>query len=485
MPIISLRRPAPRAAARAEPDARARVWRTAALGRAAALVLVSGAAAAADWTHLAGDPARSSHAVIAPFDLRVRWHAAALADEAFSGRAAPVTYGERVFVSARHFVGNLHAGNRLIAYRASDGQRLWSADIEADVYDSWASPAVDTRNGTVLVAAGARLYSLAGDDGAPRWDCPLGLLVNASPVVSSDLTNDSTPANRAFIVDFGPIDSSTLYAVNVDPFHATRNPYQPGEVAWSAPLSGSSGNSPAYADGVLYVATTGGAIAAFDARDGGPPIWCPQLIYADPPYSHGFFGGLTVAGGFVYAASYDFDEFENDARLFKLDAASGAVVWTIRAERSAAIPIASGARVYLCGGLPGFGSSERLQAFADYGTHAALLWETTSSATRYGGWTHHPLLHANALFVGSSDGGVEFGAYEMLSRIDPARAPGDPGFVTASHAGSGGSPAAGGDGALYSVGVDGLFCFGGLAPPTAAEPAEGAVPVSGVIEREN
>lgn len=437
-------------------------------------------AQAADWTHLGGDAAHTGRAGIAPFGLSVRWHVSALPGEVFAQRAAPVTFGERVFIAARVFVGTVHAANRVICFRASDGVRMWATDIDADVYDSWASPAIDVRHESVLVASGARLYALESDDGDVEWDTPLGFLVNASPTVSSDLVRGVHAANRAFIVDFSPIEFSTLYAINVDPFHATDNPYKPGDVVWTAGLSGSSGNTVAYADGRVHVSSTGGAVTAFNARDGGAPLFSNQLVNADPPYSHGFFGGVTVQEGYLYAASYDFDEIGNDSRLFKVNATTGALVWSVHCERTASIPIVSGGRIYLSAGIPGFGSSERLQAFQDLGASAALIWDTGATATGLGGWTHHPLLYAGGLFVGTSDGGDEFGPYISLSRIDVNGTPGTAGFVTATHEGAGASPAAGADGALYSVGEDGLFCFHGAVLEGEAELAEPAKPFKGL-----
>jgi len=254
-----------------------------------------------DWTHYAGDAARSGIASTAPRQLdSVVWSLTNDPDEEYVFHSSPVAHGGRVFVNARHLVDDVHVDNLVLAHDARGGTRLWVTPIDPDVHDSWASPAVDVRNQTVLLGSGEKLYALHASDGEVAWEAPLERdVVNASPAVSTDLTCNGTPANRVFISDysgFGP--PARLYAVNVDPFDADDNPSHPGDIVWTAELPGTSGNTPAYADGTVYVASVGGEIHAYKALD-GELVWLTDLPARGYPPDTTFLGGLTVLNGYV------------------------------------------------------------------------------------------------------------------------------------------------------------------------------------------
>src|SRR5262249_16961045 len=121
----------------------------------------------AGWSHFAADPSRNSTAAFAPPSLQQpRWTVQAAADEEYIFAATPVASGGRVFAAARVFVDSVHDSDRVIAYRQYDGHRIWSAQLEADVFDSWSSPVVDTRNDTVVFAAGSHLRAFRTSDGS-------------------------------------------------------------------------------------------------------------------------------------------------------------------------------------------------------------------------------------------------------------------------------------------------------------------------------
>ncbi len=419
----------------------------------------------ADWPLHAGDAARRSTAPFAPRDFtRVLWTARPGPDEEFVGLATPVVGGGRVFVNARRFVDNVHESNLLIAYDAASGQRLWSRAVEPDVFDSVSSPALDLRNGAVSLASGRRVYTFDLADGSPRWQTTLARqIVNASPGITSDRRIDGVPADRLLIADYsGGGSGAQLYAINVDPFHARGNPYQPGQIVWSAPISGASGSTPAYHNGVVVVASYRpgtnfiGEVRAFDVAD-GRLLWRRSVEGDD-----GFFGGLTVHNGHIYAATYDFYGGANNSRLFKLRLDDGRVVWSIPAERTISIPIVTGGgRIYLSGGIAGFGSDFRVQAFQDTGAAVLPVWDTFSDsggALRIGGWQFQPVISRGWLLVGRPDPDSFFGPCLELHLIDPGRNPGDSGFVVASHAGAGGPPAVA-CGRMYSLGTGGLHAF--------------------------
>ncbi|MEP0845612.1 MAG: PQQ-binding-like beta-propeller repeat protein [Phycisphaerae bacterium] len=419
----------------------------------------------AQWPCFAADPARSSIARRAPRDLDgVAWQVAPLTDEEFIFSSTPVAAGGRVYVLARHFEDQLHDENRLIAFAADDGERMWTAPIAADTRDSWSSPAVDLRTGLVIACADEFVYGVDLDDGSVVWTRALNKeIVNASPLVTSDLTVNGTPANRVFITDYtGTSANAKLYAINIDPFHSSDNPHQPGAIAWSVSLPNASGNSPAYADQVVYVSSRGGLVKALDARSGGQ-LWQRQIDLSGYPPLSGFFGGITLRNGALYLAMYVFTGGENNAAIFKLDAATGDIVWSAPAERSSSTPVVlDDGRVFLSGGIDGdFGSYSKIQAFQDQGAFATQLWDThvdSGGSLVVGGWTDQPVYFRERLYAGRPGMAPHFSAFDELYALDLTRQPGEAGFVTSKRSGAGG-PAAAAHGRLYSVGADGLVAF--------------------------
>jgi outer membrane protein assembly factor BamB len=392
---------------------------------------------------------------------------------AFIGQAGVVTDGSHVYA-----VGRVNSAYRLFAIRISDGGIEWSQPVPAPYADSWSTPACDPPNGTVLVAAGRMLSAFDAATGAPRWQAPLARsVVNASPLV----TTDRGPADRAFITDYDGLGGdASLYCINLDPLSAS-NPFQPGQVLWSVPIGGSSGSTPAYSGGTVFVASvtdeTGlgpGRILAFDAGATAAPA---PLWIADNPTGLPFFGGVSVSGGAVYAASYAFAGGQTAANLIKLDAATGALLWSTPCNRTDSTPIPLGdGRIVLCGGVIGFGSAPSIQLLHDDGASATMLWDTALDTWQdlnhnalmdpgeyllVGGWTHLPLFAAGRLYAGAIDAGTTtFGPCTDLYALDLSRTPSQPGFIAEHVAGLGSTPAVAG-GSLYTVGAAGLYALAG------------------------
>lgn len=437
----------------------------------------------ADWSHLAGNAARTSIAAHAPPVLtRVRWVANLSPGEEFVYAATPVAAQGRVFAAARVFVDFVHEANRLIAFRASDGQRIWSADTVADLLDSWSSPVIDVRNRTVAIAAAARLDAFHWGSGATAWSTSLPqAVVNASPLVTQDLVTGGAPSNRLVISTYSPFGTAALLAINVDPFDAAGNPYHPGELAWSVAVPQLSGATPAYADGIAVVVSRAGHMTAVHVATG-------SIVWTRPLGAFTFFGGAAIRDGHAYAASYNVSGGQNNSRLVKVRLSDGQLVWVTPSERTDSTPVvADDGRIYLAGGITGFGSAVKLQAFLDLGMSAAPLWDTwqaTGGTLVLGGWTTQPLYAANRLLVGAPAGpGEPFGAYTDLFVLDVSRTPTDPHFVVSHHFGSGGSCAAE-RGAWFSIGAGGLFAFERVlgvdpAPAVAEVEHESAAPAGG------
>ncbi len=374
--------------------------------------------------------------------------------------------------------------SRLVAISRVNGTLAWWAELPDAVFDSWSSPTLDRSNGTVLIGAGSpgsaggTLFAFDAVNGSVVWQVGLSRdVVNASPVVTDDLG----PADRAIIVDYEGFyqggSGAAAVCINVDPFDATLNPFEPGDVVWSVDLhDGASGATPAYADGLLYVGTTGdalfgtgGRVVCMDARasDASNAVVWDTNIGGD----EGFFGGLAMAGGSVFGVTYDFFGSDRSSRLVKLRASDGAVRWSAPSDRSSAVPVVlSDGRVLVSAGIEGFGSVPRLTLYRDMGIGAVELWDSARDTwqddgdgimepgeyLRVGGWSYQPSVR---LERGRSLAVVgRLGAGGMAA-VDLGLVPTDAGFVADAVGLDGGSVTYGFE-ACYAVTGDGVAAFG-------------------------
>lgn len=459
-----------------------------------------------EWTSLAGDEARTAMRLthVAPF-APPRWVLNRTPTEQPIRFIGPASVAAVVLPSPRLFTaGTIDGQTVAMSIDAETGQIAWTTPIPDLIYDSWSSPALDTASGIVLYAAGSSVIALRMSDGVESWRTDLaGPPVNVSPLVVRDLG----PRNRAFITDYGGFGGpSWLYCINVSPCAEAINPFQPGEVVWSAPIGSSTGGTPAYLDGVVYVCSTGlegagfGKIRAFDATatEAPEPVW----VFTNP-IMEGFFGGLTVrdapGGPFLYAATYAFYGELDSANLVKINARTGQLVWSAASNRTDSIPIVlDDGRIVLATGIQGFGSVPMVQMFQDHGTAATQLWNTALSTwvdttnngfldlgefLLVGGWTTHPVLTrartpaaTPRLLVGAIPTGDDyFGPYTDLFEFDLSKTPSEPGFIVQHTTAAGSSAAMLGSG-MYSVGVGGLAALG-PPPPRPDANADGRIDI--------
>lgn len=466
------------------------------------------------WSHAAGSPRRVAAAgtpgpgSLASAQRLVSTDALGRA-VSFSGQVTPVVTPDLVIVPGTVTISGAPA-SRLLAFDRRTGQNLWSAPVPPAVLGSWSSAAFDEPNRAVLFASGQTLVCLDETTGQARWSASLPrAVVNASPLVSSTLG----PRDRAFITDYsGAGASAQLHCINLDPFHPTLNPFQPGQIVWSFTIGASSGNSPALAPelGLVFVATSGlfgqgpGRVLAFrtdDTSNPPTPIWS-----ADNPIEEAFFGGLAYAraadGPALFVASYAFFGSTDSANLLKLDARTGAVRWSVPCNRTASVPVPlPDGRVLLSTGIAGFGSLPALQLFADAGTSAQLLWDSSFATwvdlngngqrdagefTPMGGWAHQPAVRtapfgtrALTIFVGSPAGADGLGPAASMHAIVPDRLPGGaspgPAWLAQTSTLAGGSPALS-EHNLYAIGPQGLVYFG-PPPPQLDVDADGSLAI--------
>ncbi|MGB0715785.1 MAG: PQQ-binding-like beta-propeller repeat protein [Phycisphaerae bacterium] len=439
------------------------------------------------WTHSAGDAANSGVARRAPADLgTVAWSATPETApgllEQFVWRGGVVTAGNRVFITGRRYFDDgsgivEHTDNIVICFDGANGERLWDTLIDADSfgYDSWSTPVLDLSHQTIIVASHFTLFALDMETGDLVWERELPqVLVNASPTVSSGLTSHGVPADRVFMTDYTGFASTGggIYAINVSPFDSEANPYEQGEIVWQdRSLPGTSGNTVAYADGFVYVASThGGVIRCYRAVDGGTDgilgehEWETDTGVSKLAQFAGFYGGLTVNSDHVYVAAYTFYGVGNSSRMYKLRSDDGELVWEIPCERTDSIPVVTDdGRIYLSAGIDGFGSAVKIQAFQDQGKFATQLWDSfvdTSGELIVGGWTHQPIVADGMLFCGTPDNAQFFAPYTDLYILDTSFYPGHPDFIVDNATGGGGSPAVL-DRFVYTLGSAGLVAYRG------------------------
>lgn len=391
----------------------------------------------------------------------------------------------------------------VVAFSRASGAVVWTANIPIASLDSWSTPTVDAVNNSVVVASGGWLTAIALEGGDQLWVRALGrVVVNASPVV----TNDLGARNRAFITDhsFALGGSGRLYCVNTSPFLPGINPYLPGELVWSVSLDGqTSGNTPAYRDGVVYVSTaTGGdtwdqgTIRAFPANATSAPT--PLWVYnhTDPS---GFFSGMALDGDSVYASTYAFQGGQFSAATVRLDASTGQQRWTVPTNRTNTVPVPLGEGLVLVStglpytsDLPAFGSLPSLQLIYEHpwGNGASRAWDSAVATLvdhnnngswdpgepfrPVGGWTNQPAVAVrngqdSLVYIGGTpdaDTDGFFGPSREMLLVDISKHPSEPGFVVDTAAGTGGSPALV-NREIYSVGFDGLYAFGAPSMPRA------------------
>ncbi|MBL8877756.1 MAG: PQQ-binding-like beta-propeller repeat protein [Phycisphaerales bacterium] len=414
------------------------------------------AVGASEWTHFAGSAGRRAVSCAAAVRLeQPRWTLEPREDEWFVDNASPVAAFGRVYFNARVLDDGVVVANKIIALDAVTGGRLWEMPLDADVYDSWAAPAVDTRNKSVLLASGQEILAADAITGDVLWRLPLDrFFVNATAAVSADLGAQKN-ANRAFIADFAPGGGAQLYAINIDPYDAADNPFEPGQIAWQAGIGRAGGSVAAYRDGRVICVTRDGRLYSFDAATG-------QQQFMIPATSQPFFGGVTLIGNSAYAATYVFSGGQSNSLLVKFDLAAQQVVWTMACERTNSIPVvADDGVVFLSGGINGYGSTPRVQAFQDHGTTASRLWDTfTDSAGKLnlGGWTLQPVLAGDRLIVGVPQASGDFSPYLEIVVLNRSLTPGQNGFVAGSASGAGASSAVA-QGIAFSHGAIGLSAF--------------------------
>ena len=453
------------------------------------------------WTHFAGGSKHQSHALIpdtlAPLTMPA-WIASGDGSTTYIPRpqSGIVVDEDRIFALATD--PSVPGSAFAVSYDRLSGSFNWATIIPPAILDSWSTPAIDIQHQQLIVASGGLITAIDTLTGTINWSTNIGgIVVNASPIVTDDLGH----RDRAFITNysFGGSSDAKLTCINTDPFNPSFNPYQPGEIVWQASLMGdSSGNTPAYSSGMVYVSSASspgslaGQVHAFDARSLTLPT--PTWTYTNT-LNTGFFSGVSLDRGHLYASSYSFTGLQHSANTVKINRHTGAQVWSVETNRTDATPIvlpngdviiSSGIATGAFDFLPFYGSLPSIQYISDEGNTASTLWDSALSThddtnsngfwefgepfLSIGGWTHQPIaLSINSipmLLVGTlaqTTPGTQFDHNTDLRLIDLTKLPTDPGFIVDQFNGAGSTPAIAGDW-IYSAGQTGIHAFAPPAP---------------------
>jgi outer membrane protein assembly factor BamB len=446
------------------------------------------------WTHFAGNAKRNavpSVAMMPSLDAPA-W---------VNTDHVPVAQTGLVVDDRHVYAMTVEAGNTYfaVALDRDTGEEIWSTPIAPVILDSWSSPVIDIEHGTLIIATGSTIVALDATTGNQVWAHTLSsTIVNASPVVTDDLGH----RDRVLITNysFGGLGNAQLICINIDPFNADTNPYHPGDLVWAKNLGAdSSGNTPAYQNGRVYLATASngsgsrGTIRSYDiTADIAPttPTWSfTNTINA------GFFGGVSIATGHIYASSYSFTGLQTGANTVKLNKHTGALVWSVPTNRTDATPIVlPNGDVIVSAGvaqgefdfIPFFGTIPSISYIVDAGSSAALAWDSFlethddtnnngfwdfgESYLSIGGWTHQPIAitvnNIPHLLVGTLplNSPISYiGNNTDLRLLDLTKSPTDAGFIVDHATDTGNTPAIA-SGWIYSGSDDGIKAF---APPSA------------------
>jgi hypothetical protein len=215
-------------------------------------------------------------------------------------------------------------------------------------------------------------------------------------------------------------------------------------------------------------------VLSFPAHASTTPA--PAWRFVNPSGS-GFFGGVSIEGSTVLAASYAFFGGLSSGNLVRLRADDGTLLSNTAANRTASIPVALPSdalgRVALSTGIQGFGSLPSVQvvgfspSFSNtftWSTHVRTWTDTNNNTiiesgefTPIGGWNLQPIISTSSagtrLVVGGGDNVLRVLNLSGVTNASSAVS------IVQSVAGVTGSPAIAG-GNLYAIGTAGLRSFG-------------------------
>ena len=243
----------------------------------------------------------------------------------------PVVAEGRVFAAG-------HDGD-VAAHDPLDGKRLWEADTGVPV-----SGGPGAGSGLVVVGSSAGdVVALDAEDGAVAWRARVSSEVLSAPAVGERVAVvrtvdgklfglDTASGERSWVYDRtvpaltlrgtgAPVIAGDVVFAGFDSGHLVAVSLADGELLWESHVTAPTGRTelerladmdadPVVADGVVYVVTFQGRVAAFDP-DTGQPLWERDLS------SH---AGLGVGRRLVYVT-------DDQSRVWAFDRGNGSSPW--------------------------------------------------------------------------------------------------------------------------------------------------------------
>lgn len=223
--------------------------------------------------------------------------------------SSPILWRDLVVVQFDH-----EEGAWVEAYRLADGKRAWRTEREGEV--SWSSPAIVPHEDDDVLLLNGNPFVAAYEAGTGRrlWrvECMMGEVA-------------SSPAFFQGIA-FAGNENAVLAAIDM----------KTHEILWETDLDLPDVSSPAASDGRIYVASGGGVLSCYGARDGAEH-WVET-------FAEGFWSSPVVAAGRVYAL-----DRTGVMRIFADAAAYQPLGAPALGEDSLCTPAFVGGRIYVRG----------------------------------------------------------------------------------------------------------------------------------------
>jgi outer membrane protein assembly factor BamB len=231
-------------------------------------------------------------------------------DNHYGHASSLLVWGDKLFIQY-----DSNRGGRLLALNVLTGETAWDTRRQCGI--SWASPVLVEHKGKFQLILSAEPI-VAGYDietGKELWsvDCMIGE-VGPSPAYASGIV-------------YAANEYARLVAIELD---------NPTGILWEDDEYLPEVASPAAKDGLLFIATSYGVLACYDAGTGEK--------YWEQESSHGFYSSPVIAEGRVYAL-----DMGGNMHIIRLDKEFSLVGKASLGEKAFTTPAFAGGRIYIRG----------------------------------------------------------------------------------------------------------------------------------------
>ncbi|NOQ48530.1 MAG: PQQ-binding-like beta-propeller repeat protein [Methanococcoides sp.] len=389
----------------------------------------------ASWHQFHKDAAHTgSSTADAPDNNHVLWESPEI--EAIAA-SSPVIADNLVFVNCD--VKSAGTTN-LTALDLNTGEVVWSEEIGARTWGSWASPAYN--NGRIFTTMGPLVTCFDAVTHEKIWE-------KMNPTGQASCNGGPTIADgKVFSEDW----QGGYYYARDETTGELLGSYQ---VFQSGPQGPRAQGTPTYYDGKLYLTSASyqyhnesgalreGYLYCVDANNLSNEKWRHD-------FENGLWGTASAENGIVYVATYDFFDGEG-GDIYAFDANTGEVLW----NNENAIKTTDGTIALAYGNIYVAGGYMSGQTYCFNGTTGELIWQTDPDLV-IGSWTNSVTVADGKVYAGKDVGigGMRFG-YEHLFALDAYT-----GEILWKGEHGGASPAIY-DGKVFTIDDNGrVYCYG-------------------------